>query len=75
MTYDEHLIRMANQIGIFFESMPDRTEALEGIATHLKKFWDPRMRQAFLAQVEGPHHQDISEIVLAAVRAHRTLIG
>ncbi|NMM13246.1 MAG: formate dehydrogenase subunit delta [Rhodoferax sp.] len=49
--------------------------ALEGIATHLKKFWDPRMRQAFLAQVEGPHHQDISEIVLAAVHAHRTLIG
>ncbi|MBU0589743.1 MAG: formate dehydrogenase subunit delta [Gammaproteobacteria bacterium] len=38
------LIRMVNQIGTYFESMPDRSEALEGIATHLQKFWDPRMR-------------------------------
>jgi formate dehydrogenase subunit delta len=75
MTHDDNLIRMANQIGTFFESMPDREEALEGIATHLKKFWDPRMRQAFLVQVDGSSHQDIREIVLAAVRAHRTLIG
>lgn len=75
MTHDDNLIRMANQIGTFFESMPDRQEALEGIATHLQKFWDPRMRQAFLARVDGSSHQDISEIVLAAVRAHRTLIG
>ena len=75
MTHDNNLIRMANQIGTFFESMPDRQEALEGIATHLKKFWDPRMRQAFLAQVEGAQHPDIREIVLAAVRAHRTLIA
>jgi formate dehydrogenase subunit delta len=74
MTHDDNLIRMANQIGTFFESMPDRQEALEGIATHLKNFWDPRMRQAFLAQVDGSGHQDIREIVLAAVHAHRALI-
>ena len=47
----EHLIRMANQIGIFFESLPDRAEGLEGIATHIRKFWDPRMRQALLTAV------------------------
>lgn len=75
MTHDDNLIRMANQIGTFFESMPDRQEALEGIATHLKKFWDPRMRHAFLAQVDGTQHPEIREIVLAAVHAHRTLIG
>lgn len=75
MTHDDNLIRMANQIGTFFESMPDRQEALEGIATHLKNFWDPRMRQAFLAQVDDTQHPEIREIVLAAVQAHRTLIG
>lgn len=75
MTPDDNLIRMANQIGTFFESMPDRQEALEGIATHLKKFWDPRMRRAFLAQVDGDPHPDIRDIVLAAVHAHRSLLA
>ena len=74
MTYDDNLIRMANQIGTFFESMPDRPEALEGIAIHLKKFWDPRMRHAFLALVDGTHGSEASEIVRAAVRAHRDSI-
>lgn len=67
----ERLIRMANQIGIFFESQPDRQEALEGIATHLRKFWDPRMRAEFLSLVDGDSHSRISPIVLDAVRAHR----
>jgi formate dehydrogenase subunit delta len=75
MKHDDNLIRMANQIGTFFESMPDRPEALEGIALHLKNFWDPRMRQAFLAQVDGAPHPEIHEIVLAAVQAHRALFG
>ncbi|HDR9806869.1 TPA: formate dehydrogenase subunit delta, partial [Burkholderia cenocepacia] len=39
----EHLIDMANQIGAFFESMPDRDEALTGIAEHIRRFWEPRM--------------------------------
>jgi len=73
-THNTNLIRMANQIGTFFESMPDREEALQGIATHLKKFWDPRMRQAFLAQVDDANSPEISPIVLAAAREHRALI-
>ena len=72
--YEDNLIRMANQIGLFFDSMPDRQEALEGIASHLKKFWDPRMRQAFIAQVDSGKRQDISAIVMDSVRKHRSLI-
>ncbi len=72
----EHLIRMANQIGVFFESMPDRKEAREGFATHLKKFWDPRMRRAFLELVDDEAgNPQISEIVRASVREHRGLLG
>lgn len=74
MTYDDNLIRMANQIGIFFESMPDRQEALEGVATHLKKFWDPRMRQALLQHVDRADVGSIRDIVLAAIREHRARI-
>ena len=40
---------MANRIGEFFQAMPDRQEALLGVATHIRKFWDPRMRRELLA--------------------------
>lgn len=68
----EHLIRMANQIGTFFESQPDRTEALEGIATHLKKFWEPRMRQEFLALLDEDG-EGVHPIVREALRKHPLL--
>ena len=71
---NEHLIRMANQIGVFFESMPDRPEALEGIATHLKKFWDPRMRKAFL-ELADAEAERINPMVLEATRTFRTMLA
>ncbi|AOR67317.1 formate dehydrogenase [Burkholderia stabilis] len=69
-----HLIDMANQIGAFFESMPDRDEALTGIAEHIRRFWEPRMRRAFLAALDDPSGegaQRAAPIVLAAIAAHR----
>jgi formate dehydrogenase subunit delta len=72
---DANLIRMANQIGTFFESMPDRAEALAGIAKHLKNFWDPRMRKALLARSDSSDHEDIKSIVLEAIHVHRALIA
>ena len=47
----DRLVYMANQIGTFFSSQPGKDPAA-GIADHLKKFWDPRMRKAILAHVE-----------------------
>jgi len=70
----EHLIRMANQIGTFFESMPERQEALEGIANHLKKFWEPRMRREFLALLEAGG-EGVSPIVREALDKHRALLA
>jgi len=68
----DHLIEMANQIGMFFESLPDREEALTGIAEHIRKFWEPRMRRRLLAalDVEG-EKAGFSEIVLAALTKYR----
>ena len=43
---------MANQIGKFFASQ-GHDKAVEAIADHFKKFWDPRMRAAILADVEA----------------------
>jgi formate dehydrogenase subunit delta len=38
----EKLVRMANQIGNFYAAMPEK-EATEGAATHLRRFWTPKM--------------------------------
>ena len=43
---------MANQIGKFFASQgPDK--AVAGVAEHLAKFWDPRMRAAIMAHLDA----------------------
>jgi len=71
----DSLIRMANQIGTFFEAMPDHDEAVEGIAQHLKKFWDPRMRQELLTALDGAPQSGLSPIVVEALRMHHGLLG
>lgn len=44
------LVMMANQIGRFF--VPQRHgDPVAGIATHIAKFWDPRMRAAIVAHL------------------------
>ncbi|BBL76112.1 formate dehydrogenase subunit delta [Methylomagnum ishizawai] len=42
----ENLVKMANDIGNFFNSEPDHEAAVAGVYEHLRKFWDPRMRRA-----------------------------
>jgi formate dehydrogenase subunit delta len=49
----ERLVRMANDIGNFFKSEPDHAVAVDGVASHLKRFWDPRMRKEIVAYVDG----------------------
>lgn len=48
----DRLIYMANQIGKFFQSQ-GHDKAVPGIAEHIKKFWDPRMRRAIFAHYNG----------------------
>jgi formate dehydrogenase subunit delta len=38
------LIYMANQIAKFMESKP-HDQGLEGLASHINDFWEPRMRR------------------------------
>jgi hypothetical protein len=49
-----NLIRMANRIAEFFEAMPEHDEALDGVAQHIQKFWEPRMRLRILAALNEP---------------------
>ena len=48
----EKLVYMANQIGKYFAAQGEEA-AILGIADHLKKFWDPRMRAQILAHADA----------------------
>jgi formate dehydrogenase subunit delta len=67
----DNLVTMANQIGTFFESYPDREEASTEIANHLKRFWAPRMRGQLFAHIDDADGEGLAPIVLAAIAAHR----
>lgn len=44
----EKLVHMANQIGDFYAVMPEQ-EAIEGVATHLSRFWTLKMIRELVA--------------------------
>ena len=63
----QHLVSMANSISSFFDS-----EALPGdeaaqIASHITRFWDPRMRSALIAH-GAAGGEGLSEHARAAVK-------
>ncbi|NNM80855.1 MAG: formate dehydrogenase subunit delta [Gallionella sp.] len=70
-----NLIHMANQIGSFYEAMPDQEEALLGISGHLHNFWEPRMRKQLLEYVDAEAGKELKPIVLSAIRAHRNQLS
>ncbi|MDO9436388.1 formate dehydrogenase subunit delta [Hydrogenophaga sp.] len=71
----DNLVHMANSIGEFFASMPDQEEALDGIATHLKRYWEPRMRTLLLAHAErAGDASGLNSLVALAIQTRRDLI-
>ena len=66
-----NLIEMANRIGEFFEAMPDRREALDGIATHVRKFWAPRMRRELFEALDRGNTAELAPLVREALLARR----
>lgn len=67
----ENLVSMANQIGTFFSAYPDRQEALDGIATHIHKFWEPRMRLRLIEAVVAGQAQELMPLVSDAIQTHQ----
>ena len=61
----ETMVHRANQIALFFSSYP-REEAVAGVADHLRKFWEPRMRRQ-LAQYVADDGAGLHDLVRAAV--------
>jgi formate dehydrogenase subunit delta len=65
-----HLVTMANNIGSYFASDPDRTKGAKGIADHIRSFWDPRMRRELLAYLDTGG-AGLDALVLDALKTHR----
>jgi formate dehydrogenase subunit delta len=52
MSHDDRLVYMANQIGKFFQTQGHDKE-VAGVAEHIRKFWDPRMRKQIFAHLDA----------------------
>ena len=46
------LTAMANQIGAFFH-VQGEAATIDGVETHLRRFWDPRMRREIIAHLRS----------------------
>lgn len=64
---NSNLIKMANNIGAFFKSEPERELAIQGVEQHIRNSWEPRMRKQIIAYVQ---HGDgeLMDIVAEAIR-------
>ena len=60
------LIKMANEIGDFFSGATGE-QAAQDVASHLRRFWDPRMRAQMLKYYEERQGAGLSEVARSAV--------
>jgi len=63
---DDNLIRMTKQIAEFFAPY-GHDASVEGIAEHIRSFWDPRMRAALLEKA-NQEPKAFQPVVLEAVK-------
>jgi formate dehydrogenase subunit delta len=68
------MVRMANQIADFFKPYGEN-EALEGIAEHINKFWEPRMREMYFSHLEAGGEGFNPLVVKAAEKVKRPKVA
>ncbi|MDY8107569.1 formate dehydrogenase subunit delta [Fulvimarina sp. 2208YS6-2-32] len=62
----DKLVHMANQIATFFQSTPEGARS-EGVADHINRFWEPRMRTQLFAKIDANDTGELHPLVLEAV--------
>jgi formate dehydrogenase subunit delta len=65
----DKLVYQDNQIAWFFRSKP-HAEGVAGVAEHINKFWEPRMRRQFFELIDAGG-KGFEELVLEAAPAIR----
>jgi formate dehydrogenase subunit delta len=66
----ETLVKMANQIGDFFEAEPDKAQAQIDIANHLNRFWAKDMRNQIADHVKSTQGAGLHGQVAEAISKH-----
>ena len=66
----DKIIHMANQIALFMESKP-HAEGIEGFASHVNDFWEPRMRRQFFDLLDRGDAGFRPLVIEAAARVRR----
>lgn len=66
---EETMLMMARQITQFFQAYPHE-QAVAGVADHIAKFWEPRMRRMLLDYTEthGPEMDEITREAVARLK-------
>lgn len=64
-------VRMANDIAVQFPYLPPDAAA-KAVAGHIGRFWERRMRERLIAQVESGDTDDLDPVALEAVRLLRS---
>jgi formate dehydrogenase subunit delta len=67
----EHLIQMANQIGLYHDAFPNHKDAVDGVFSHLRRSWEPRMRTAIYQHLDQHGGAGMHPLVLEALTSRR----
>ena len=70
MQHDAKIVRMANQIATFFLSQAEDVRA-PGVANHINKFWEPRMRRQFFDVIDAGGGELLPLVVEASKLVNR----
>jgi formate dehydrogenase subunit delta len=61
------LIKMTNEISAFFAGTADAEQAARDVASHLRRFWAPRMRAQLIAYYRERDGAGLSDLAKSAV--------
>ena len=64
----DRLVDMANDISNFFDAEPDKANATAEVASHLRRYWEKRMRAQIIVHLETNDGEGLSDLAKAAVR-------
>jgi formate dehydrogenase subunit delta len=63
----DHMIKMANEITSFWEGEAGPDKAAVEVASHLRRFWEPRMRAQMISYLEERQGAGLHDVAKAAV--------
>lgn len=71
----DNLVYMANQIGSYYASEPDVAAGTQAVATHIRKFWEPRMRRLIVQHVVEHNGEGLTDIVRRAIQSNQEALA